>query len=103
MGKESRNCGRKEGKGKLNGRKEEGRRKVNCKKWEKVSVGDGEDGVVKCIGNGKEERVIPFLSCNNVSSFFLVLQQIRSGFCLISFISGHRFIYIIPFILSPAS
>ncbi len=54
MDKERRNCGRKEGKGKLNGRKEEGRRKVNCKKEEKIGVRDGEDGAVKCIGNGKE-------------------------------------------------
>jgi hypothetical protein len=34
MGKERRNCGRKEGKVRLNGRKEEERRKVNCKKGE---------------------------------------------------------------------
>jgi hypothetical protein len=50
MGKERRNCGRKKGKGKLNGRKDEERRKVNCKKGEKVSVGNGGGG-----GEGMEQ------------------------------------------------
>ncbi len=39
--------------GKKEGKDEE-RRKVDCKKEEKIGVGDGEDGAVKCIGNGKE-------------------------------------------------
>jgi hypothetical protein len=60
MGKERNNCGRKEGKGKINGRKEEGRRKVNCKKVEKVGVGDGEDGAVKCIGMEKSKQLFHF-------------------------------------------